>query len=133
MKNISRFKLNRFLLLLWLLLGAAACVSLPQSSPAPRGPAASGPPNSSSGPSAAQFFQQGLDLFRQFKYQEAKGSFDGAIGKDPNHFEAFYYRARTLLELKQTRCCRPGFQQMPAVESQLCLWLCGKSTDLHAE
>ncbi len=111
MKNISRFKLNRFLLLLGLLLGAAACVSFTQDSPARQGPAGSSPPDSSSGLSAAQFFQQGLDHFRQFKYQEAKGGFDGAIGKDPNYLEAFYYRARTLLELKQTGAADRDFSK----------------------
>ncbi len=109
-----------FVLTVSLALSAAACAGYVQTAPATRQP-------DISGPSANELFQQGLSLFTQFKYQEAKASFDQAISKDPNHTQAFYYRGRTLLELKQTDAADGDFTRCQYLDPNYVYGYTGKA------
>ncbi|MGB2908463.1 MAG: tetratricopeptide repeat protein [Candidatus Aminicenantaceae bacterium] len=94
MKNMPQNGFRSVILLSLLSLIMTACVSFPQSAPAPPAPARSGP-------SASELYRQGLDLLKDFKYPEAKEAFDQVIAKDPGYTQAYYQRGKALMELKQ--------------------------------
>lgn len=120
-------KLNGVVVFICLLLISAACASLPRSSPSQQGSSATGPAPPGSGPTPAQLFQQGLDFFKQFKYQEAKGRFDGTIDLNPNHLQAHYYRGRTLVELKQTGAADRDFSKCLLLDPNYAYGYVGKA------
>jgi tetratricopeptide (TPR) repeat protein len=107
------------MLIAGLILGAA-CAAYIQNSPTPRQP-------DISEPSANELFQQGLSLFNQFKYQEAKGMFDQVIDKDPTHTQAFYYRGRILLQLKETDAADRDFNRCQYLDSNYVYGYTGKA------
>ena len=70
-------------------------------------------------------YQRGLVLLNQFKYAEAKASFDQALAKYPNHKNAFYYRGKCLVELNQQEAAMNDFNKSLNIDSNFALGYVG--------
>ena len=63
-------------------------------------------------------YEQGLELLKQFKYGEAKASFDKAIANNPKHKKAFYYRGTARIALDQVDSAMVDFDKSLKIDPE---------------
>ena len=72
-------------------------------------------------------YEQGLKLLKQFKYGEAKASFDKAISSNPKHKKAFYYRGTARMALDQVDSAMVDFEKSLKLDKNYALGYVGKA------
>lgn len=63
-------------------------------------------------------FQRGLALYRIFRFQEAKTSFDTVLESQPDRKQALYHRGRTLLQLDLPGKAEQDFKQALKIDPE---------------
>lgn len=72
-------------------------------------------------------YEQGLALLKQFKYGEAKASFDKAIASNPKNKKAFYYRGTARMALDQVDSAMVDFKKSLKLDKNYALGYVGKA------
>ena len=72
-------------------------------------------------------YEQGLALLKQFKYGEAKASFDKAIASNPKHKQAFYYRGTARIQLDQLDSAKIDFDKSLKIDPEYALGYVGRA------
>lgn len=72
-------------------------------------------------------YEQGLVLLKQFKYGEAKASFDKAIANNPKNKKAFYYRGTARIGLGQIDSALIDFDKSIKIDPKYALGYVGRA------
>ncbi len=72
-------------------------------------------------------YERGLALLKQFKYSEAKASFDKAVKSNPKNKRALYYRGEARIELGQLEAAMADFNESLKIDPEFALGYLGKS------
>jgi len=72
-------------------------------------------------------YRQGKIYYDQFKFREAKSSFDQALSADPNHKYALYYRGRSLNHLDRPSEAVGDFDRSLNLDGRFVLGFAGRA------
>ena len=72
-------------------------------------------------------YERGIVLLKQFKYSEAKASFDQVLSQNPDHLNALYFRGRSQVALEQLDSAQADFERALQINDQFAPAYVGKA------
>lgn len=72
-------------------------------------------------------YERGMVLLKQFKYSEAKTSFDQVISQNPDHLNALYFRGRSQVAIDQLDSAQADFERALQINDQFAPAYVGKA------